>query len=94
MAWRYNRQDRGRIGGTINRAEIKKPPTLLARQQAAARVSYTYRLMRAFVRYYLNYTPEVLDKMTTQQLAEAFSDVMYVRNEEKKYNQAIIAASR
>jgi hypothetical protein len=36
-------------------------------------------MMRAYVRYYLKYTPDVLDRMTTKQLVEAFLDVSFVR---------------
>ena len=39
--------------------------------------------MQAYVRYYLNYTPEVLEKMTLRQLAEAFNDILFVRGREK-----------
>lgn len=36
-------------------------------------------MMRAYVRYYLKYTPDVIDKMTIRQLAEAYKDVEFVR---------------
>ncbi len=39
--------------------------------------------MRAYVRFYLKYTPDVLDSMTDRQLAEAFLDVEFVREREK-----------
>ncbi|MDR1729952.1 MAG: hypothetical protein LBR52_04750 [Prevotellaceae bacterium] len=49
----------------------------------AKAMSYQRRLMQAYVRYYLNYTPEVLEKMTLRQLAEAFNDILFVRGREK-----------
>jgi hypothetical protein len=36
--------------------------------------------MRSYVRYYLKYTPETLDKMTLRQLAEAYNDIVFVRS--------------
>ncbi len=37
-----------------------------------------YRKIRANVRYHFGYTPDVLEKMTIQQLAEAWSDLQYM----------------
>ncbi|MDD3526350.1 MAG: hypothetical protein WC271_15675 [Bacteroidales bacterium] len=41
--------------------------------------------MRAYVRYYLKYTPETLQRMSMQQLAEAFNDVLYVRARRSRF---------
>jgi len=41
--------------------------------------------MRAFVRYYLKYTPGVLGKMNITQLSEAFQDLMFIRSQRSKY---------
>ena len=49
----------------------------------AKAISYQRRLMQAYVRYYLSYTPEVLEKMTLRQLADAFNDILFVRGREK-----------
>lgn len=39
--------------------------------------------MRAYVRFYLKYTPDVIDSMTDRQLVEAFMDVEFIRNRER-----------
>jgi len=41
--------------------------------------------MRAYCRYYLKYTPDVLDQMTDQQLAEAFNDLTFVRSKRSRF---------
>ncbi|MBR4584197.1 MAG: hypothetical protein IKO34_10400 [Bacteroidales bacterium] len=41
-------------------------------------------MMRAYVRYYLKYTPDVLDKMSDRQLMEAYMDVAFVRSRRPK----------
>ena len=48
------------------------------RHVTAAALQYQYRIMRAYVRYHLHYTPDVLDSMDVRQLAEAFEDVQFV----------------
>jgi hypothetical protein len=40
--------------------------------------------MRSYVRYYLKYSPDVIDKMTLKQLAEAYNDVVFVRSKRAK----------
>ncbi len=45
----------------------------------ACGILYQYDIMRAYVRYYLKYTPETLEKMTLEQLVQAFMDVEFVR---------------
>ena len=52
------------------------------RHVAAAALQYQYRIMRAYVRYYLHYTSGELDCMSVRQLAEAFEDVLFVRKRE------------
>ncbi|MBI9055522.1 MAG: hypothetical protein JEY96_16990 [Bacteroidales bacterium] len=41
--------------------------------------------MRAYIRYYLKYEPDVLESMTMQQLAEAFQDLLYIRSHKSKF---------
>jgi hypothetical protein len=38
-----------------------------------------YRTMRAIIRDELHYTPQVLDTMTVRQIAEAYNDIIFVR---------------
>jgi hypothetical protein len=40
--------------------------------------------MTAYVRYYLHYTPETLKKMSLPELAEAYNDILFVREREAK----------
>lgn len=47
--------------------------------RTSANILYQYNIMRAYVRYYLKYTPETLEKMTLKQLVQAFMDVAFVR---------------
>jgi len=54
------------------------------RHVTAASLQYQYRIMRAYVRYHLHYTPDVLDRMDVRQLAEAFEDVQFVRKGKTK----------
>jgi len=56
------------------------------RHDLAGAVAYKYRMMRAFVRYYLHYTPEVLERMSLAALAEAWSDILFVREQMIKNN--------
>jgi hypothetical protein len=37
-----------------------------------------YRKIRAALRYHFGYTPEILDNMTTEQLAQAWGDLQYI----------------
>lgn len=55
------------------------------RHDLARAVSYKYRLLRAYVRFYLKYTPEVLDKMTTKELVDAWSDIVFVRSKRSRF---------
>ncbi|MGI6290811.1 MAG: hypothetical protein ACOXZH_00060 [Bacteroidales bacterium] len=55
------------------------------RHARAKVLHYQYRLMRAYVRYYLKYSPDVLDKMTLEQLVEAYEDVLLVRSKKPKF---------
>lgn len=41
--------------------------------------------MRAYVRYYLKYPPNVLAGMTIKEMAEAFEDLLYVREQRSRY---------
>jgi len=45
--------------------------------------------MKSTVRFYLKYTPEVLDKMTIKQLVEAYYDVQHIRDKEAKLQNFI-----
>jgi len=56
------------------------------RHDLAGAAAYKYRMMRAFVRYYLHYTPEVLEQMSLEELAEAWSDLLFVREQMTKTN--------
>ncbi len=37
------------------------------------------------IRYYLGYTPEIIDNMSLVQMVEAFQDVVYVRTLRSKF---------
>lgn len=50
----------------------------------AKATEYTVRVMQAYIRYYLGYTPDILERMTPVQLGEAFNDILFVREREKK----------
>ncbi len=54
------------------------------RHDLAGAVAYKYRLLRAYVRYYLKYPPEVLNRMTLQELAEAWNDMVFVLKHKEK----------
>jgi len=41
--------------------------------------------MRAYVRFYLKYPPDVLSRMSVIQLAQAFNDIVYVRSKRNAY---------
>jgi len=47
-------------------------------------------MMKAYVRFYLKYTPDVLDSMTDRELVEAYMDIGFVRSREKSEHQVII----
>jgi hypothetical protein len=53
------------------------------RHRLAKAILYRYRILRAYVRYYLKYTPDVLDGMSMAQLSEAFEDILYIREKER-----------
>jgi hypothetical protein len=54
------------------------------RHDLAGAITYKYRLLRADLRYYLTYPPEVLNTMTMQELAEAWNDILFVHKQMKK----------
>jgi hypothetical protein len=55
------------------------------RHVRAKALQYEYRLMKAYVRYYLKYTPEVLKTMSIQDLVDAYNDVLYVRSRRSRF---------
>lgn len=42
--------------------------------------------MRAYIRYHLHYSPKILNEMSMQDLAEAYNDIIFVRDSENTNN--------
>lgn len=84
MAGRYYTKSERTIGGALALAKIEAPGPSERRDLVKGLV-FQYKAARAYVRYYLKYTPEVLEKMTLEQLIEAFNDVVYVRSKRSRF---------
>jgi hypothetical protein len=83
VGW-YNPKSGRTIGGALALAKIEAPGPS-ERHDIVKGLSYQYRAARAYVRYYLKYTPDVLEKMTLEQLLQAFNDVVYVRSKRSRF---------
>jgi hypothetical protein len=87
LACRPDRSSERRTGGVVTFAKIQKPidsPQDDYFYRLGKRAAFQGKIMRAYVQYYLKYTPETLEKMSLKQLAEAFCNIQYVRGREKE----------
>ena len=86
MGRKSNFKNIGRNGGVISLTKLEKPekqPDTTGFDLAEATL-YQYRIMIAYVRYYLKYAPEMIKGMSIAELAEAYNDILFVRKQEKE----------
>ncbi|MEA2040945.1 MAG: hypothetical protein U9N85_00140 [Bacteroidota bacterium] len=84
MAWSNYNKSGWSVGRTLANAKIEKPGTR-ERNDPAKAVIYKYRIIRAYVRYYLKYSPNVMNRMSMTELTEAFQDLLYVRSQRSRF---------